>query len=284
MLKRLRTDYIDIGMIHYVDSMKAWDEVENGGVMEYAEELKREGKIKHIGMSSHNPLVAMKAVKSGRIEVLMFSINPCYDLQPADEDVEKLWADESYAAKLTNMDPDREKLYEECLKRGVGITVMKVFGGGDLLDAKLSPVGVALTAPQCIHYALTRPAVSSVMSGAHSVKELAESLSYETATKKEKDYAAALSTFPKISWEGHCMYCGHCAPCPKKIDIAAVTKFLNLAKAQKKVPETVREHYAALSHRADECVECGQCEKRCPFRVAVRKNMKEAVKVFGKEA
>ena len=46
----------------------------------------------------------------------------------------------------------------------------------------------------------------------------------------------------------HCMYCSHCAPCPKHIDVASVTKFLNLAKDQGGIPETVREHYALLEH------------------------------------
>lgn len=77
------------------------------------------------------------------------------------------------------------------------------------------------------------------------------------------------------------MYCGHCAPCPKHIDIAMVTKLLNLAKAQKELPETVREHYAVLKHTAQDCIACGACEARCPFHVAIRENMKAAVQIFG---
>ena len=77
------------------------------------------------------------------------------------------------------------------------------------------------------------------------------------------------------------MYCGHCAPCPKNIDVAMVTKFLNLCKAQGTVPETVREHYKVLGHHASECVGCGACEKRCPFGVNVRDNMSAAAKLFG---
>ena len=61
-----------------------------------------------------------------------------------------------------------------------------------------------------------------------------------------------------------------------------VTKFLNLAKSAKNMPETVREHYAVLNHHANECIHCGQCETRCPFGVNIRDNMNEAVKVFGK--
>ena len=281
LLKRLATDYIDIGMIHYVDSLEDWEAVAGGPVMEYARELQAQGKIRYIGLSSHNPAAAMQAVQSGLIDVLMFSVNPCYDLQPANEDCYALWDGKNYDRQLVNMDPEREALYETCSRLGVAITVMKAFGGGDLLDEELSPAGKALTVNQCLHYALTRPGVAAVMSGAHTVDELEKCLEYTTAADVEKDYAAAFAALPKISWEGHCMYCGHCAPCPQGIDVAAVTKFLNLTKAQNSVPETVREHYAALRHHAGECVKCGACEKRCPFKVTVIQNMQEAVKVFG---
>ena len=280
LLRLLGTDYVEVGMIHYCDSTEDWRGIAEGPVMRYARELKAAGRIRHIGVSSHNPAAAIAAAESGLVEVLMFSVNPCYDLQPAGENCEALWAEESYAGMLVNMDPARERLYETCQRLGVGITVMKAFGGGDLLTAD-SPAGVALTVEQCIHYALTRPAVASVMSGVHTSAELAASLAYETAPDSARDYAAALATFPKISWRGHCMYCGHCAPCPKGIDVASVTKFLNLARAQGMVPETVREHYAALAHKAGECIACGACSKRCPFGVDAVENMRRAEETFG---
>lgn len=279
LLERLETGYVDIGMIHYVDSVEAWRAIAGGDVMKFAQQMKAEGKIRHIGLSSHNPAAAQEAVESGLVEVLMFSVNPCYDLLPGDEDCEALFAHESYARNLLNMDPARERLYETCQRRGVGITVMKAFGGGDLL-AEASPAGRALTVNQCIHYALSRPAVATVLAGTHTAAELRESLAYETAGDAEKDYAAALASFPRISWQGRCMYCGHCAPCPQGIDVASVTKFLNLALAQGNVPETVREHYAALPRGARDCIACGQCETRCPFGVSVRENMKRAQTVF----
>lgn len=282
MMRLLQVDDIDVGMIHYVDSLADWKEIVDGPVLSYVQELKKSGKIRHIGLSSHNPQVALEAVRSGCIEVLMFSVNPCYDLQPAGEDVEDLWKEESYQTPLVNMDPERKELYEECQRRGVGITVMKAFGGGDLLNEKLSPAGKPLTVCQCLHYALTRPAVTSVLVGAHSVQQLKESLAYETASEEEKDYALAFASFPNISWYGHCMYCSHCAPCPKGIDVASVTKFLNLVRAQGEVWETVREHYELLSHHAGECIRCGACETRCPFGVEIMENMAEAKRTFGK--
>ena len=109
-LSRLQTEHVEIGMIHYVDSLADWKTVKEGAVMEYALRLKREGKIGCIGLSSHNPQVAQAAVESGLIEVLMFSINPCYDLLPANENVESLWDEKNYAGELVNMDPERQRL------------------------------------------------------------------------------------------------------------------------------------------------------------------------------
>ena len=280
-LDNLGTDYLDIGMLHYVDSMDTWQKIVDRGILDYALEEKARGRVRHIGLSSHNPIVALEAIASGQIEVLMFSVNPCYDLLPGTENVDDLFAEKSYEKPLFNLDPEREKLYETCQRRGVGITVMKCFGGGDLLSETDSPAGKAMTAVQCLHYALTRPAVAAVMSGARSPEDLTRSLAYEQATDEERDYTAVFASFPKISWKGHCMYCGHCAPCPQGIAVADVTKFLNLTRAQGMVPETVRQHYGALSAHGGDCIECGRCETRCPFGVEIRKNMREAQKVFG---
>lgn len=281
LLTRLETDYIDVGMIHYSDQEDDFHRIFDGEFIEYVKALKAAGKIRAIGLSSHNPVIAKKAVETGRVEVLMFSVNPCYDLQPPDEDIEKLWADEVYEKTYQDFNPEREALYELCARRGVGIDVMKAFAGGDLLKDDQSMFGKAMTPVQALNYALTRPAVAAVMAGCKTVDELKQSLAWCTASDAEKDYASVLAKVEKCSWNGHCMYCGHCAPCPKAISVADVNKFLNLALAQSEVPETVREHYKLLKHHASECTGCGACEKRCPFGVPVREKMKEAATLFG---
>lgn len=280
-LTQLNTDYLDIGMIHYIDAEQDFQEVFDGPVIQLALQLKEEGRIRHLGVSSHNPVIARKIVETGLVDVLLFSINPCYDMQPPSEDIEDLWADENYAHALHNIDPERERLYELCEQKGVGIDVMKVYGGGDLLSEINSPFGKAMTSVQCIEYALTRPGVAAVMIGCKNKDEIQAAVNWCNATKEEKDYASVMAGMEKFSWQGHCMYCGHCAPCSVGIDIASVNKYYNLTVAQNEIPETVREHYKVLPHHASECIACGQCETNCPFGVAIIEQMQKAEERFG---
>lgn len=283
VFERLETDYIDVGMIHYVDEQKDFDTVFGGEFIEFAKQLKADGKIKHIGMSTHNPKVAIQAAKTGLIEVIMLSVNPAYDMLPSEEDFNKLYEEKMYTScsALSNIDPEREELYSCCEASGIAISVMKPYAGGALLKAKESPFGVALTVPQCLHYCLTRPAVATILAGAHDEKELLDAIAYCDLPEEKKEYATVLSSAPAHSFSDKCMYCGHCAPCSMGIDIASVNKFADLCEAQGMVPETVREHYAALSVKAGDCIACGICEGNCPFGVKIIEHMAKAKEIFG---
>lgn len=280
-LSRMRLDYVDIGMLHYVDDIKDFENIFNGEIIEYAKSLKHNKVIKCIGMSTHNPDIALKAVETGIIDVILFSINAAYDMLPASEDVDILFEEETFANRIyEGIDHKRAKLYQMCQSEGVALTVMKGYAAGVLLDEKQSPFKKALTPVQCLHYCLTRPAVSSVMVGVTDVNQIKEATAYNTSTKQQKDYTTVLSNAPKTSFSGHCMYCGHCAPCSKMIDIATVNKYLDLAEIQKDVPETLINHYSLLEHHASECIECGICMKNCPFGVNIIDKMRRATNLF----
>ncbi|TYC83658.1 aldo/keto reductase [Acetobacterium wieringae] len=283
LLERMQLNYIDVGMIHYVDEKSDFERIMSKGIIAYAQELKRQGHIKALGLSTHNPDIALMAVESGLIDVILLSINPAYDMLPASEDVDILFEDETFANRTyEGIDPKREHLYQLCENRGVALTVMKGYAAGKLFSQAESPFGQALTPVQCLHYALTRPAVAAVMVGVSSQEQLLAAAAYATASDAEKDYSEILANAPKSSFRGHCMYCGHCAPCSQKIDIAAVNKYLDLALIQETVPETVNGHYELLAHYAEECIAYGECLKNCPFGVAITDRMKQAVAVFGK--
>lgn len=280
LLTRLQTDYIDVGMIHYVDDLEDFNRVFHSEIIEYVKQLKTQGAIRHIAISSHNPIIAKMAIETGLIDVLMFSINAAYDLEKPDSDIYELMEFKDLGENNWSTDPARQELYALCANRQVAITVMKPLAAGSLLKAESSPFGKAMTVNQCCHYCLTRPGVASVLVGCANVQELKTALGYLNASEAEKDFMQVLSAVNKVEISGRCMYCNHCQPCPSHIDIAAVTKYLDLALMQNTVPETVAQHYHSLTQNATDCIMCGKCEPRCPFGVKVRKNMEHAREVF----
>ena len=282
LLEKLQTDYIDIGMIHFVDSKEEWEQIQDSDYLKYIFNLKEKGIIKHIGMSSHNPEVAKEAAKSGYIEMILFSMNLAFDMFPAGENIIDEMLEDKYEYMLKGIDPQRAEFYRVCEENNVGLTVMKGFAGGRLLDAKRSPFGVALTPTQCIHYALTRPQVASILCGYDTAVQIDDAIAYENATDSEKDYMPIILNAPLHSYKGQCTYCGHCKPCPMGIDIAFVNKYYDLATMQDKVPDSIKSHYMLLEHHASECIECKVCESRCPFSVEVSSRMKLISELFEK--
>ncbi|PNV62106.1 aldo/keto reductase [Clostridium sp. chh4-2] len=280
LLTRLQTDYVDLGMIHFVDEKAEFERITGGEFMDYIRELKSKGVIRHVGLSTHNPDVAKMAALHGEIEMILFSINPAFDMLPASEDLSEYFKD-TYAEEVGGIAPERSELYRICEREGVGITVMKGYAGGRLFSAEASPFGVALTPVQCIHYALTRPAVASIMVGYDTTEHVDAAVAYETASEEEKDYASVLAGAPRHAYFGQCTYCGHCAPCPVGIDIAMVNKLYDLATMQEEVPATIRAHYECLTVNAKDCIGCKGCEERCPFGVPVAERMEMAEKLLG---
>ena len=281
-LTRFQTDYIDIGMIHFVDDLDDWHTIETQGILEYALQLKQKGIIRAIGLSSHAPHTALKAVQSGNFDVLMFSVNPMFDLVPEQTQINDLFEQKTYEQGASSgINPICQLLYETCARLGVGITVMKTLAAGLLLNAETSPFGQPLTVAQCEYYALTRPGVASVLIGCASSEQVNQALQYEALSTQEKDYTEVLNTSQRYLANGVCMYCNHCLPCPQEIDIAAVHQYYDLARNLSEVPATIREHYLTLHAHASDCIACGACEGRCPFGVEVIQNMEKASVLFG---
>ena len=283
LLRRLDTDYIDIGMLHCIDTDEEFDAVFDHGIVDYALSLKKQGALRTLGISTHDAAIGLRAVESGVIDVVLFSINPAYDLLPEGlGSTEPLFDEKTYQQPLFGVHPRRDEFYRACENANIGITVMKSLAAGSLLDASRSPFGLALTPAQCIHYAMTRPAVGSVLVGVRSAAELRQALEYETASDEEKDYSVLLASTPQFSLKGKCMYCNHCLPCPARLNIAQINKLFDLAQAAGGSSATVNAHYDSLAHHASECLACRACEARCPFGVPISSRMAQAAQVFGK--
>ena len=279
---RIFGGHIDFGMMFFIDSEKDFRDVFETGFAEYVQNLKKQGDIGHIGFSSHNPETAARAIETGVPEMLMFSINPAFDMLPADEYILSYFEKGLSSELFRGIDPKRAELYKLCESKQIGITVMKTFGAGKLLSPEHTPFAVPMTAPQCVHYALSRPSVASVLTGCKTADEMLDVLRYFSVGDRERDYSDILNS-KQNSFKGSCVYCSHCQPCPTEIDIASINRYLDIARLDiENIPPSVRSHYSSVLHGGSECIACGACEERCPFEVPIIRNMEEASKLFGR--
>ena len=280
LLRIFKTDYIDLGMMFFIDTEEDYQGVFETDYITYVQKLKEEGKIRAIGASSHNPRMAARIVETGAIELLMFSTNPAFDMLSYDADIGDAMTGKLDRTHFDGMDPDRVRLYQLCESKGLAITTMKTLGAGKLLSPEFSPFDQPLTVGQCIHYALTRPAVVSTLIGCSTREQVLEAVNYLNLTDEERDYSEAIRT-TKGSMSGQCVYCNHCLPCPSQIDIAATIRMLDIASLDtNNIPTQIREQYEATPHKASQCIECGSCEGKCPFSVHVIDKMQSATSLF----
>lgn len=254
-LKELRTDYIDYGFIHCQNEVSDWETYLKNGVYDYILSLKKAGVVRNVGLSSHTPAVIGRIMDDAEIDMLMFSVNPAYDYGQGE-----------YANGTVD---ERAAVYRRCESEGVGISVMKPFSGGQLLDEKQSPFGQALTPYQCIRYCLDKPGVLTVLPGAKSVSEVESLIAYYDQPEEALDYSV-IGTFAPPEAGGKCVYCNHCKPCPMGIDVGLVNKYYDLARAGDAM---AAEHYRTLEKNASDCVGCGHCDSRCPFSVKQSERM-----------
>lgn len=263
VLRAAGMDYSDFGYVHCIDEEEDFQNVmAPGGLFDYMRSLKDQGVLRHLGFSTHTPAIARRFLETGEIDLFMFSINPAYDYSRGEY---------GYGEQK-----ERAELYQQAQRMGVGITVMKPFAGGQLLDEKRSPLDIALSRYQCIQYALDRPAVLSCLPGVGNVQDVQDVLGFCDAAAGVRDYSI-LGTAAPSEARGRCVYCNHCAPCTAGIDIGLVNKYYDLAKVGDKM---AAGHYEQLSVHADACIQCGHCESRCPFGVKQVSRMAEIRRYF----
>lgn len=261
-LEELASDSIDYGFIHCIDEPSDWEDYRKNGALDCLMRMKEEGIVRHIGLSSHTPSTLQRVLDEVGVDMLMFSVNPGYDYRQGE-----------YAKGSVD---ERAAVYRRCEAEGIGISVMKPFSGGQLLNASLSPFGQALTRYQCLQYALDRPGVLTVLPGIGGVSQLEELLGFFDAEEKERDYAV-IGSFSPADAVGKCVYCNHCSPCPVGIDIGLVNKYYDLAANG---DDMAAEHYRGLLMHADACIGCGHCLRRCPFGVDQPARMRQISDYF----
>jgi predicted aldo/keto reductase-like oxidoreductase len=268
-LTRYKTDYVDIVFLHNSDGQEDYDLVMNGGMLDIAQKLVKDGKARFIGFSGHTVSTAQQAVESGNIDILMFPIN-----------------------LAGNAIPGKKEMFNACVKHNVGLVAMKPYAGGKLLQEnqimslehwqlgaaeKKMEKPTAITPIQCLSYTLSQVGLSTTVPGCKDVEQLADALAYFNATDEEKDFSGIIQYFQQYI-KGECVYCNHCLPCPSEINIGLTMWLLDMANNE--ITQEIRTTYNAMKNNASDCVQCGSCVERCPFEVDVISKMEHADKLF----
>ena len=242
-LAKLRTDYIDLYQIHNpseADFKKAMDE---GGCLEALMEAREAGKIGHIGVTAHSLEVFKLALNEDWVETIMFPANIV-----------------EYQGK---------ELIRQCKEKNIGFIAMKPLAGGAIDNAELA-----------LRYLFSDPCVTVVIPGMAEVRELKKNIAASLRTEPlSEDELKACEEVRKTLGNDFCRRCNYCAPCTMGINIPSVFLFAGYLERYG-LAGWAKERYATLPKNASDCISCGQCEPRCPYKLPISEKMKKIAKEF----
>ncbi|NOZ63489.1 MAG: hypothetical protein GXO71_00815 [Caldiserica bacterium] len=263
-LNRLQVDTIDIYQLHDVTSPEAYRKVMEGGFYEVLRKAKKEGKVRFIGFSTHGSFeVVKKMIESGEVDVLTLAYNILH---------RKRVASDGEDLKVTS-----QKVFPLIEKFGIGLTVMKPLGGGALTLKGAD--GRGLSPLKLVRYVVQNQYVHTVTPGVGTISHLEE-----LVKAGDDEYALTPEEIKQFEEEAKrwgrdlCRQCGYCLPCPQDIPIPSIMRLLT--KWQQKRDRELMKSYKDLETKASACVECRECEKRCPYDIRITGKMREARQIF----
>lgn len=243
-LRNLRTDYIDLYQVHN-PSMEQLDLVmAKDGALEALMEAKAAGKIGHIGLTAHSTAVFERALELDWVETIMFPYNI--------------------------VENQGEELIRKCTEKNIGFIDMKPLAGGAIEDATLA-----------LRYICANPDVTVVIPGMAEPSELEENINacQDTSPITEEEEQAFVKVREQLG-TNFCRRCNYCAPCTMGINIPNVFLFAGYLERYD-LGDWARDRYGAMSVKASDCVQCGECEPRCPYHLPIREMMKKCAEEFG---
>jgi hypothetical protein len=227
-LQRLGVDYIDIWQFHNIPTLNEYHGMmEDGSSLEAADEALDEGKIRHLGLSSHNIEVALEATASGLFETIQFPFN---------------FISDEAASELIPL----------AQKHDVGFIGMKPFAGGNITDASLA-----------FKYLMPFDSVLPIP-GIERGEEIEEIVKIvENPTPLTEGDQKRIQEIREEVGPRFCRQCMYCMPCPQGVNIwmTMITE-----KMHRLWPlENFLEIMSKPIESAGNCVECGACESKCPY-------------------
>lgn len=243
-LKNLRTDYIDVYQVHNPSMQQLEQVCAEGGALEALMEAKAAGKIGHIGLTAHSLEVFEKALELDWVETFMFPYNI--------------------------VENQGENLMRKAKEKNIAFIDMKPLAGGAIEDGHLA-----------LRYISTNDDVTVIIPGMYTTAEVAENTDAVADTSPLSDME--LAQIEKIRAElgtNFCRRCNYCAPCTAGINISGSFLFHGYL-SRYGLEDWAKDRYNALPVKAGSCVECGECESRCPYHLPIRQMLKKVAADFG---
>lgn len=244
-LKNLRTDYIDLFQFHNVRTKEDLDTVigENGA-LKAIKEYKEKGIIKEIGITSHSVDILDIAIDTGEFSTIQYPYNP--------------------------VERQGEPVFKKAKANNIGVIIMKPLAGGAIPKGEL-----------CLRFILENDDVTVAIPGMDSIEQVREntkagqdrrSLTPEERKDLEEEAKTLGSEF--------CRRCGYCAPCTVGIDIPSQF-IMEGYYTRYNLQDWAKSRYEAMTTRAKDCIECGDCETRCPYDLPIIKMLKRVESNLG---
>jgi uncharacterized protein len=265
-LERLQVQRIDVYHHHGVNR-KSFEEFVRPSMGRWMQKAKDQGLIGHVACSFHDTNDALKEiVASGYPEVITLQYN-LLDRQLAEG-------------------------IELAHRAGIGVIVMGPVGGGRLGAGDAAAIGAAVPdvrrVPElALRFVLSNPAVDVALSGMSAMEQVVENLAVasDPTPLSDADRAAIDAHLVRLKRlaDLYCTGCKYCEPCPKGVAIARIFGTFNLGRVYG-LWDAARRAYAAIgvpswdqaNQKADACVACGACEAKCPQKIPIRQQLKDA--------